>query len=230
MIAYLKFGLLGLSVLSGVANAQSSFDSAGLPSITCPKGVYLLDGSTDGDQGVAIPEVFTEHRKISNVFGAMLTGGMSGLKIKTVLLGRTAQVRTKSMRPVFRFCFDVPDAVVAEASSSGGSDYVGASKKADSPREYLLVRFEGTDKNREVAVAKSRIGGISGALTDSMIRFTQVEKQAGIFFISPNEDLEPGEYGFIHSVGSVTTPVGKGQKPVEQVFDFTVEPKSSAEK
>ncbi|MFO1239467.1 MAG: hypothetical protein U1E64_03855 [Sphingomonadaceae bacterium] len=212
---------LALSTAAQAQEVHSPQDGAASAEITCQAGVYLLEKGGSSSAGyVSIAESLMQHRKVTGMIGFALTGGLAGMKIKSVLPGALAKVRTIQKRPEFRFCFERPAA--SDDSAQSGSTYVGQSKAAFSPGDFRLVRFEKAKDQRELAVSKSHFGGMSGALSDSSIRFVIVEESPGVFRVTPNEDLTPGEYGFFHGVGN-GYPNPRERNPVERVFDFAVE-------
>jgi hypothetical protein len=193
--------------------------AAAAPVESCAPGVYL-EGSA-AEAPTPIPERLTDHRKMSGVIGFALLGGFTPLKVKTVLPGKAAAVRTRAQRPAFIFC--APQEPAAEPAPGGQMGYVGASAPGYSPREFRLVRFDVEGDQREVPLsAMSVTGPKAGAVQKSTVRFDATEIAPGQFRVVPAEDLEAGEYGFLKTVGNTTAANGKKAAP-ERVFDFAVE-------
>jgi hypothetical protein len=180
----------------------------------CAPGVYAV---AKGGELIALPQVKADHRKVTNMVGAMLLGPLGGnkMKVKTVVAGADATTRLDVARPVFRFCFP---AQIIEAGTS--SDYVGV-KVAASPRDYRLVRFEQAKDQRELALAAvGGFGGPKGQLSKSTVPFQAEEVAPGQYRVTLSRDLEPGQYGFLYAVSA---PVSTREKDVqEQVYDFAV--------
>ncbi len=190
----------------------------------CAPGIYLETGDPAAPKLVAISPEPIESRKVSNLGGFMLTGGMSGLKVKSVLPGPQAANQLASRRPVFRFCFEV----AATAAGDGqGSAYVGTAKAATNPVDFRLVQFESKKQQRELALAKSTMfHGIKTTLSDATYRFDSTEVAPGQFRVTLDYDLTPGEYGFVRGTGGAQLkapkkgqPPGVGE-PGQMVFAF----------
>jgi hypothetical protein len=188
----------------------------------CEPGIFILRQAGGEPQAERMAFTQTVHRKVSNMLGFALTGGISGMKVKTVLAGAAAKFRTADAQPSFRFCF-APPAASAEATSGSGPAYVGAQRPTNRPQDYALVRFESTGKNRELAVAKAGLGSFSGALSDSTVQVEVVEEAAGVFRVRPLRPLPSGEYGFIRSVGGGAPKTSASSKEREDVLDFGIE-------
>jgi hypothetical protein len=192
----------------------------------CAPGVYLESGDPTAPQLTAMTSSPFEKRKVGNLGGFMLTGGISGLKVKSVLAGPGASVRTSVSRPTFRFCFAAP---VTAPDNATGSGYVGTATEASSPADYRLVQFESKPEQRELTLAKSTMfHGIKTILADSTYRFTSIEVAPGQFRITFDYDLAPGEYGFVRGTGGAALKKPKkGQipgigEPGQPVYDFGV--------
>ena len=178
----------------------------------CAPGIYIETGDPAAPQLAAIAPVAIESRKVSNLGGFMLTGGISGLKIKSVLPGPHAANQLAMRRPVFRFCF----AAVSAATGDGlGSAYVGTSQAGTNPADFRLVQFQSKKQQRELVLAKSTMfHGVTTTLTDATYRFDSVEVAPGQFRVSLDYDLQPGEFGFIRGTGGAQLKAPKkGQPP-----------------
>jgi hypothetical protein len=178
----------------------------------CAPGIYIETGTGESPQLVPIAAVAIESRKVSNLGGFMLTGGISGLKVKSVLPEPHAANQLATRRPVFRFCFAV--AAVGSADAVG-SAYVGSSTAASNPADFRLVQFESKKQQRELSLAKSTMfRGIKTTLSDATYRFDSVEIAPGQFRVTLDYDLPPGEYGFVRGTGGAQLKAPKkGQPP-----------------
>jgi hypothetical protein len=196
------------------------------PAQTCAPGIYLESGDSAAPQLTAMTSAPFEKRKVGNLGGFMLTGGISGLKMKSVLAGPSAVVRTAAVRPTFRYCFAPAAAASGDATGSG---YVGTATEASNPADFRLVQFESKPEQRELTMAKSTMfHGIKTILADSTYRFTATEIAPGQFRVTFDYDLAPGEYGFVRGTGGATLKKPKkGQipgigEPGQPVYDFGV--------
>ena len=193
--------------------------AAAAPAASCAPGIYLEAGAPE--ELTPIPERLTDHRKVSGLLGYALLGGLTTLKVKTVLPGNAATVRTHASRPAFIFCS--PKEQTAEAASGDQMGYVGVSAPGYSPREFRLVRFDVERDQREVPLSAMSITGPKvGAVQKATVRFETTEIAPGRFRVVPTDDLAAGEYGFLKTVGNTTAANGKKAAP-ERVFDFAVE-------
>lgn len=201
-------------------------DASAVAQPACAPGIYLLKDPGNPASAQQLAMSLTEHRKVSGLIGFALTGGIAGMKVKTVLIGASAAVRTTEAKPVFLFCFDVPVERIADPATIG-SAYVGAIKTAASPTDYALVRFDSSKKSRELAVAKTGFGSISGALSDSIVRIRVKREAPGAFRVTPDQPLPVGEYGFFRTAeGGAPGILTRSQR--EQVFDFGVDPANAS--
>ncbi len=183
----------------------------------CAVGVHL---ETIEGANVALPDRLTDHRKVTNLLGYALLGGMSALKVKTVLPGKAATIRTRAARPTFLLCSEVAE---AQPTAAGGMGYVGPSARASAPRELRLVRFEVAGDQREVPLsAVSITGQKTGAIDRSTVRFSVEELGSGRYRMTPQQDLTPGEYGFMKTVGNTSMAGGK-KAAQERVYDFAID-------
>jgi hypothetical protein len=178
----------------------------------CAPGIYIETGAAEAPQLTAIAPVAIESRKVSNLGGFMLTGGISGLKVKSVLPGANAENQLATRRPTFRFCFD---AIAVSAGGGLGSAYVGTSQPASSPADFRLVQFQSKKQQRELSLAKSTMfHGVATTLADATYRFDWVEVAPGQFRVSLDYDLQPGEFGFVRGTGGAQLKAPKkGQPP-----------------
>lgn len=180
---------------------------------TCAPGVYAV--AKTGEL-TPLSQVKADHRKVTNMMGAMLLGPLGGnrMKIKTVVSGPAAAIKIHDVRPVFQFCF------TPITTGDASSDYVGTTVAA-TPRDYKLVRFEQTNGQRELALAAAGgFAGPKGQLSKSSVPFTVEEVAPGQYRVILSGDLQPGEYGFL---SAVSAPASARKKDVQElVYDFGV--------
>lgn len=178
----------------------------------CAPGTYIETGDPAAPQLALIAPIAIESRKVSNLGGFILTGGISGLKVKSVLPGAHAGNQLATRRPIFRFCYD---AIATSAGGGLGSAYVGTSQPGTSPADFRLVQFQSKKQQRELVLAKSTMfHGVTTTLADATYRFDWVEVAPGQFRVTLDYDLPPGEYGFIRGTGGAQLKAPKkGQPP-----------------
>lgn len=218
------FALALLAAQDGTAlpAAPPTASAAEVPA--CAPGVYLEGGDPPGSVLSALSSSPFESRKVTNLGGFMFTGGLSGLKVKSILPGPAAEIRTTAVRPVFRFCF-APAAAAVDGGT--GSSYVGSANAASNPVDFRLVQFESKPEQRELTMAKSTMfRGIKTTLADSTYRFTATEIAPGQFRVTFDYDLPRGEFGFVRATGGPQLKKPKkGQipgigEPGQQVYAF----------
>lgn len=188
----------------------------------CERGVYLL--AADGNRSAQpLAEKLTDHRRMGNVVGFALLGGLSKMQIRTVLEGPRAELRMTEKAPVFHFCN--PPRQEAARAAGGGMAYVGSGGGDITPASYRLVRFDTKPDQREVPVAA--IGGFGGGarktLSEHVLAVDVREIAPGIVEVKPRKPLMPGEYGFFRENRPDDMGVGKSDGPRDRVIDFAVE-------
>lgn len=220
------------------ASGRSSVSSAVLglsdsPDPVAPhaSGIYLLTDGISPAKMVRIDAITSNQTKTGGFLGYALTGGIAKIKINTILPGAVARVRTPSHRPKFYFYFDQ-----AASSLSGGASgsfwLAGPGAAVTSPNEFSLVRFDVKKDHREAAVGKFNIGGAKAGVQDKQrVSLTYTGVRPGVFEVTSEQDLPPGEYGFVYSSvsGGGMGMYGAGAT-LSRVFDFSVEPAGKSDK
>jgi len=212
----MKAALLPLAALTTTISAAPAFAAS-----SCPPGVYVVLDNEGGTMMKPLKSQLTAHRKMSNVLGYVLSGGMMSFKVKSVIPGPTAAIRTASRRPTFYLCFQ---AASAATNADGEMAYVGTGDGADSPMEYRLVRFDVNGQQREIPVnAVNVFGPKTGAVVRAQVPFRTDQPKPGIWRLVPQADLPPGEYGFMQAATGLLA-VGKprGEANAERIYDFAV--------
>jgi hypothetical protein len=208
VIALKQKGVSG-PVLAAMINASSvksapslSFDSPD-PLVPHPSGIYL----SGTDKMTRIESTTTREARTSGMLGAVLTGGLTGLRVKAAINGAVAPLKIKQKFPVFYFYFDQ---AAQGLGATGGT--------VTSPNEFSLIRFEQKKGKREAVVGSAGLGGQKAGLRDKDQREFQSDQIApGVYKVTVSSELTPGEYGFVS--GSV----GSGANATFRVFDFGVE-------
>ena len=174
-------------------------------------GIYVLDSRGSGRM-IRIDATMSNQLKTSNLWGYALTSGISSMKMKAVIPNATARVRAASRRPVFYFYFNQssPLAAINEFSA-------GFAATATSPNEFSLIRFRSKRDRREASVASVNLfAGVKSGISDkARVQFTYEDVAPGVFKVTPNADLAPGEYGFLYSIGAQAGWIAR-------IFDFSI--------
>jgi hypothetical protein len=190
-----------ISASAAPSQTAMSVDSPD-PMVPHPSGVYLAGLS----KMTRIESTTTRQARTSGMLGSMLTGGLTGMRVKAAINGATSRLTTKDRNPVFYFYFD-------QAAQGLGA----AGGAVTSPNEFSLIKFESKRDKREAIVGSVGLGGSKAGLRDKDQNDFQANQIApGVYKITLGTALIPGEYGFI-SGG-----VGSGSNATFRVFDFTV--------
>jgi hypothetical protein len=186
---------------SNPANMAAAMESPD-PMLPRPSGVYMWGA----DKMKRIESTTSRQARTSGMLGYMMTGGLSGMRVKAAINGPSARLITAEKTPVFYFYFD-------QAAQGLGA----AGGAVTSPNEFSLVAFEKKPDKREAVVGSVGLGGAKSGLRDKDQREFSVSQIApGIYKVVPSVALLPGEYGFIAGAG------GQGANATFRVFDFAV--------
>ena len=176
-------------------------------------GIYIFcDSAPAGSKMTMLePNVYTQG-KTGGVFASAMTYGIAKVKMKAVLRGAHANARVSDSQPVFYFYF--------EKTGAGLSNATGFFSATTTPNEYTLLKFTIKGETRETVIGSMNAFGGSGGTDDKAVtNFTYTKLRPGVYKVMLNAALEPGEYGFISSGGSVGVgPMGSTTN--SRVFDF----------
>ena len=200
--------------------ASVSLDSPD-PMIPHAPGVYLLADWLDQPKMLMIDATTSNQTKTGGFLGYALTGGIASMSFKTVIPNSQARVGTTRTRPTFYFYFDE---AVSSLSNRGGNSFWQAGA-VTSPAEFSLVEFKVKKNRREAKVGKFNIGGAkAGVMDKDQIPFDYKRLAPGVFEVTPQADLEAGEYGFIYSsqTGGGVGAAGVGAQ-TSRIFDFSIQ-------
>jgi hypothetical protein len=190
-----------ISASAKATAAVSSVDSPD-PKVPHPSGIYLWSPT----KMTRIESTTTRQARTSGMLGSMLTGGLTGMRVKAAVNGPTARIATSAATPTFYFYFDQ---AAQGLGAAGGS--------VTSPNEFSLITFEKKSDKREAVVGSVGFGGAKSGLRDKDQReFTSEQVSPGVYKVSVTTSLTPGEYAFISGA------VGQGANATFRVFDFTV--------
>ena len=157
------------------------------------------------------PNVYTQG-KTGGVFASAMTYGIAKVKMKAVLRGAHANARVIDVQPVFYFYFEQTSAGLSNASTFFGG--------TSTPNEYTLLKFDVKGDTRETVIGSANAFGASGGTDNKAVTpFTYTKLRPGVYKVILSGPLQPGEYGFISSGGSVALgPMGGTTN--SRVFDF----------
>jgi len=173
-------------------------------------GVYLLQPGPAPRMQRLDPRLADDVRT-SSILGWMFSYGLAQLKLTTVLDGPTASVHAETSRPTFYFYFNQPGSGLVR--NGMGTMRLGA----PSPTEFTLLKLQVAGDVRQVIT--ERIGGAGarphGPADQSRVAFTAAQVGPGVFSVTPDADLRPGEYAF------EVTPTDADNDAPPQFFDFS---------
>lgn len=210
-------GTPNASAPAQVNNSLPSTAGAGVnpddPAAPHEAGIYIYDASapTGSKMTMLEPNVYTQG-KTGGIFASAMTYGIAKMKMKAVLRGAHANARVQDAQPIFYFYF--------EQTSAGLSNASGIFGGTTTPNEYTLLKFDVKGDTRETVIGSANAFGASGGTDDKAVTsFTYTKLRPGVYKVVLNAALQPGEYGFISSGGSVAVgPMGSTTN--SRVFDF----------
>jgi hypothetical protein len=186
-----------------------------LPPTPPESGIYYAERLDQEEQLVLVePSVYTQSKQ-TGAWKTALTYGIAKTRFKTVLPGAHARVAVATRRPVFYFYFDVPSPGLSNANSVWGP--------ATTAGEFVLARMDARKTTRELTVGETGTytGTSYGVATKAVRPFDYDRLAPGIYRVTPQADLEDGEYCFLYG-GSVAT---SGAAAGPKLFDFRVKAK-----
>lgn len=179
-------------------------------------GIYIYNPSAAVGAKMTMlePSVYTQG-KTGGVFASAMTYGIAKIKMKAVLRGAHANARASDAQPVFYFYFEELGAGLSHASTPFGG--------TSTPNEYTLLKFDVKGENRETVVGQANAFGASGGTDDKAVtQFSYTKLHPGVYKVSLNAALQPGEYGFMSAAGQglVASPYGGAATTSSRIFDF----------
>lgn len=214
MIALKQKGVSGAviaAMLSPGSTATFSPDSPD-PAVAHPTGAYLLMS----DKMTRMNATVSNQSKTGGIIGYALTAGIASASVKASIQNETSRIQTPDRQPVFYFFFDEAnaDGKVSATWTSGDGGTI------QSPSEFSLVRLMKKQGRREARVGSFNIGGAKAGVMDrDRIAFDFSLVRPGVYKVTANAPLAPGEYGFLFSLRAGAGATGAAGA---RVFDFTV--------
>lgn len=195
----------------GTAPIEAPATDPNDPTIKRNYGIYLYELIKGRRVMTQMRPVVSAQNRTGGVFTNSITYGISKIKQKANLPGRNAELQIPRTHPVFYFYLD---------ATTGGLNT--ASGIPADPNEFMLVRFNQRDDNREVTISKQNAFGGKGGLSDEyVVPFDSENLGNGIFRVTPREDLKKGEYAFyLVNSGNSNANAAIGSK----FFDFGINP------
>jgi hypothetical protein len=174
-------------------------------------GIYMYANTREGLKLAMLEPTVYSQGKTSGVFKAVMTYGIAKAKYKAVVQGPNANIRSSDGKMTFYFYFEETNGGLSRASFGGTT----------TPNEFTLLKFEQQKESRETVVASANaFGASSGTDEKANIHFSSTKLRPGVYKVTPNSPLQPGEYCFLSSAGIGTN--GAGSAGANRLFDFEV--------
>lgn len=182
-------------------------------------GFYMMDDWSPEARMWKIDPTVSSQTKTGGILGYALTGGIASASLKAVLPGQTAQLQTPRPRPEFYV-------YLTDSEGAGSAVFsTGFGSSIQSPNEFSLIALNKKRDRREARVGSLNIAGSKvGVMDRDQISFSYEQLAQGVFRITPDVDLAPGEYGFLFALAGGSGPGLSGGVSGARVFDFTVTP------
>jgi len=180
-------------------------------------GIYLYAKDRNGEYKLTVLEQAAyQGSKTGGLFTSAMTAGLKKAKIKAVLPGQHASIRTPDSQPVFYFYFEDKAAGLGKGGFGAGA--------VSNPNQFALVKLDVKKSTRETIIEEfGALGASSGTHEKSIVTFKSERLRSGLYKVVPNGPMDAGEYCFLVSQMSMGT-FGAGASGAAQIFDFGVTP------
>ena len=173
-------------------------------------GIYYFKKTDDKTELIKlVPSVFSQS-KSGGAIASAFTYGIAKVKIGVTLDGNNSRIQFEEQNPVFYFYFDETKDSFSQTSNWWFS-------AATSPNEFLLVKLNIKNNNRQVETGSANIAGSSSGVADenkSKFNFDKISER--IYKVSFEEPLS-GEFCFMYA-GAVPN----GFTAINKVYDFGI--------
>lgn len=210
---------------SGAVAATGATPAAGTVSTGDPNdptsahdsGIYLHAKDRNGEYKLTVLEQAAyQGSKTGGLLGTALTYGIKKAKMKAVIPGQHASIRTPDPQPVFYFYFEDKAAGLGKGGFGTGS--------ISNPNQFALVKLDVTKSSRETTIGEfGALGASSGTSEKSMVSFKSERVRPGLYKVVVNGPMQAGEYCFLASQMNMGA-FGAGAAGAAQIFDFAVNP------
>lgn len=206
-------GASGATLAAGTVAAGDPND----PMAPHDSGIYLYSKDKNGENKLTVLEQAAyQGSKTGGMLASSFTYGIKKAKMKAVIPGQRASIRTGEAQPVFYFYFE-------DKASGLGKGGFGAGSVSN-PNQFALVKLEVTKSSRETIIGEfGMMGASSGTHQKSMVTFKSERLRPGLYKVNPTVSMEPGEYCFLVSQVNMGA-MGAGASGAAQIFDFAVLP------
>jgi hypothetical protein len=176
-------------------------------------GIYMYAKTRDGTKMLMLEPTVYSQGKSGGVFKSAMTYGIAKMKWKAVVEGPHANLKSSDSGMVFYFYFEDASAGLGHASFGGTT----------TPNEFTLLKFDEKNDSREtVVMSANAFGASTGTDEKANVHFSFTKLRPGVYKVTPNSPLQPGEYCFLSAAGM--GPYGAGSAGASRLFDFAVLP------
>jgi hypothetical protein len=180
-------------------------------------GIYLYAKDRNGEYKLTVLEQAAyQGSKTGGTLGMALTYGIKKAKMKAVIPGEHASVKTPDAEPVFYFYFEDKAAGLGKGGFGAGS--------VSNPNQFALVKLDVAKSSRQTIIGEyGLLGANTGTSEKSMVTFKSDRIRTGLYKVVPSGPMQPGEYCFLVSQANMGA-YGAGAAGAAQIFDFAVSP------
>ena len=194
--------------VADTATVASDFND---PSSPHDPGMYMYTKTRDGMKMTLLEP--TAYQGAASAGAFMLSMGIAKAKIKAVVKGAHAEIASDDSNMAFYFYF------------ADGTGFSSAWGVPTSPNEFTLLKFAQKSGSRETVLATANAFGGSTETDKKSPAFRFTKIRSGVYKVTPNAPLVPGEYCFLSP--STFVPPGYRLEEANRLFDFAVLPAGS---
>jgi hypothetical protein len=183
------------------------------PSAPHDPGIYMYSQTGAGVKTMTMLEPTVYQGTAAGGAAFMLTFGIAKVKAKAVIRGAHATVKTNDSNMIFYFYFEEVNPGLSYASYDVPT----------TPNEFTLLKFDQKSNSREtVIMTANAFGSSTGTDEKANTGFSFTKMRPGVYKVTPNAPLPPGEYCFLSPprVRAHEAPSGG----TSRLFDFEVLP------
>lgn len=187
------------------------------PMASHDSGIYLYAKDRNGEYKlIMLEQAAYQGSKTGGVMTSAMTYGLKKAKMKAVIPGQRAGIRSPDQDPIFYFYFEDKAAGLGKAGFGAGA--------VSNPNQFALVKLDVTKSSRETTIGEfGALGSSSGTNEKSMVTFKSEKLRNGLYKVAVNSPLDPGEYCFLASQMHMGA-FGAGASGATEIFDFGVSP------
>jgi hypothetical protein len=182
-------------------------------------GIYMLNADpSEKPHLVMLERAAYQGTKSGGFFTSAITYGAVKAKMKAILPGKAASIRTAQGKPVFYFYFEDKSAGLGRGGFFSGGNI-------SNPNQFALLKLNVEKHDRSTEIGEFSIwGGSSGSQEKSMIAFKAERLAPGLYKVQIDKELQSGEYCLVATSG-VAGAYGAGATFAHDLFDFGVDTK-----